>query len=100
MPVTIYDYDFEAIDVPRFYKVLKDLKFLVDLGDHFRFQVPNTDYYIFLTFCSFAWVYYPKDKEPEILSLEEILERIPSNNVDDILFNLDIFKQEVYRKKN
>lgn len=99
MPVTIYDYDFKSLDSPLFYKKIKELGFLVDLGDHFRFRLPDTDYYIFLTFCSFVWVYYPHNGEPEILGLEEVLERLPEAKAEEILFHLDIFKQEKHRNK-
>lgn len=91
MPITIYDYDFKNLDLPLFYNRIKDLNILIDLGDQFRFRLPDTDYYIFLTFSSFVWVYYPESGEPEILDVEEILDRLPENKVIDILFNLDLF---------
>lgn len=91
MPVTIYDYDFRNLDCPLFYNKIRDLNLLIDLGDQFRFRLPETDYYIFLTFSSFVWVYYPNDGDPEILEVEDVIERLPENKVIDILFNLDLF---------
>lgn len=100
MALTIYDYEFKFIDSPIFYEKLRELGFLLDLGDKLTFRLPDTDYYIFLTISSFVWVYYPEGSEPELISLEEILERLPGDKVNDILFHLDIFRQEKNRKAN
>jgi hypothetical protein len=94
MPITIYDYTLEDLYVPLFYKKIKDMGFLVDLGDQFRFQLPDTHYYIFLTLTSFAWVYYPPDGEPELVGLEDLLDNLPEGKKEPLLYHLDILKNE------
>jgi hypothetical protein len=94
MPLTVYDYDFRVMSEPRYYSILKPLDFLIDMNDHFRFSVPDTDLYIYLTFSSFFWVVYPTNGEPKLLTFEEVLDLAPEDVVTKIIFNLDIFKCE------
>jgi hypothetical protein len=98
MALTIYDYNLRYVDAPLFYEKIRELNCLQDLGDKFRFRLPDTDYYIFLTFSSFVWVYYPHDQEPELLSFEMLLDRLPAEKIEMLIYHLDIFKNEKNRK--
>lgn len=94
MSLTIYDYDFKNFGRPYFYDKMKEVESLVDMGDHFRFWIPNTDLYIFLTFSSFVWVKYSDGENPILLCFEDVIELAPKEVVQNLMFHIDIFKHE------
>ena len=94
MALTIYDHHTNYLDAPLFYQKIRELNCLEDMGDKFRFRLPGTDYYIFLTFSSFVWVYYPENQEPELLTFEKVLDRLPDDKIEILIYHLDVFKHE------
>ena len=94
MSLTIYDHDLQYSDAPLFYNIIRELNCLEDLGDKLRFRLPNTDYYLFLTFSSFVWVYYPENQDPELLTFEKLLDRLPADKIEILIYHLDIFRHE------
>jgi hypothetical protein len=94
MALTIYDHHVAYLDAPLFYHEIRGLNCLEDMGDGLRFRLPDTDYYLFLTFSSFVWVYYPQDQEPELLTFEKMLDRLPDEKIETLIYHLDIFRHE------
>jgi hypothetical protein len=99
MALTIYDHHLSYPDAPLFYEKIRELNCLEDMGDKFRFRVPDTDYYLFLTFSSFVWVYYPNNNEPELLNFEMLLDRLPTDKIELLIYHLDVFKHEKKNRK-
>ena len=94
MSLTIYDYDYKSFGRPYFYKKLKELECLVDMGDDFRFQLKGTNLYIYLTYSSFLWVLYPEGEDPKIINFEDVLEMVDGEIAEGLVYHIDIFKQE------
>lgn len=94
MSLTIYDYDYKSFGRPYFYSKMKELDFLIDMGDDFRFRLKETDFYIYLTYSSFLWVLYPGTEDPKIIKFEDVLEMVSGEVAESLIYHMDIFKQE------
>jgi hypothetical protein len=99
MALTIYDHHVPYLDAPLFYNEIRGLNCLEDMGDGLRFRLPDTDYYLFLTFSSFVWVYYPENQEPELLTFEKVLDRLPEDKIEILIYHLDVFRYEKHNRK-